>query len=101
MNGVKVKIFLLKIICGVLILSKTNKGVDFAFREQDITHGSRRVFPWGGPTGRNSDEIIFLTKNPKADTLIASWRVRFNIPAGVNTDTIVPGLGDVLTMGSY
>jgi len=77
---------------------RTNQKVDFAFRETDTTKGGRGVFSWGGPSGRSSDDIIFLTKHPEADSLIASWWVRYSIPSGANPDTLVPGPGDVLTL---
>jgi hypothetical protein len=81
-----------------IINTTTNKEVDFAFREVDTLRGGQGVFSWGGPpAGRGSDDIILLTKDPQADTLIASWWVRFNIPAG-NPDTVVPKLGDVLSL---
>jgi hypothetical protein len=77
---------------------RTGQKVDFGFREIDTVRGGRGVFSWGGASGRSSDDIIFLTKNPQADTLMPSWWARYNIPSGVNPDTIVPGPGDVLTL---
>lgn len=83
---------------------RTKQDVDFAFREIDTMKGGPGVFSWGGSTGRQTDEIIFLTKHPTADTLIASWWLRFNIPSPAYSDSLiaansmVPKVGDVLTL---
>lgn len=78
----------------------TNEKVDFAFRERCVatssdsgkfTYHSRR---------RQSDEIIFLAdaSHTDPDSIVASWQVKYSVASITQTDSIVPGPGDVLTI---
>jgi len=77
------------------VLNKlTNRNVDFAFRERDISRGGPGVFSFQLST-RFSDEIIFLS-DPANN--VASWWVRFSIASSTQPDTTRPGPGEVLTL---
>jgi hypothetical protein len=78
----------------MIINTRTNSEVDFAFRDRGIEDGNFSF----DPTRRQSDEIIFLTPDPQnPDTLIASWRVVYVITVNA-VDTLAAGPGDVLTL---
>jgi hypothetical protein len=74
----------------------TNTKVPFAFYENDKTGGSGKFST--SRTGSLIDQIIMLT--PKAagnDTLIGSWLVQLLRTASTLSDTLLPGVDDVLT----
>jgi len=78
----------------------TNEKVDFAFRERHVaTPEDSGKFTFN-LRRRQSDEIIFLAdpNHTDPDSIVASWLVKFYISSPSQTDTIVPGPGDVLTL---
>jgi hypothetical protein len=75
-----------------IINTITNKKVDFAFRERHSEEGEEGIFSFN-LRRRRSDEIILLAN---ADSLVASWTAIFLFTS--QTDTLVPGPGDVLTI---
>jgi hypothetical protein len=76
-------------------LSKTK--VAFAFREQDRSGGAGKFT--SNITGSLADQIIFLTPlRPGLDSLVASWMVQFLVTTATQSDTLMPGPGDTLTL---
>jgi hypothetical protein len=74
--------------------TSTNEPVDFAFRERDaLTPEDSGKFSCDFQQ-RRYDEIIFLVDK---DSLVTSWQVLLT-SAGADEDTIMPGVGDVLTL---
>jgi hypothetical protein len=78
-----------------ILNTKTNKQVDFAFRERDVEAGEEGKFTFNLER-RRTDEIIFLAD---PDSLVAGWQVLFSTVA--TTDTLIPGSGDILSLTLY
>jgi hypothetical protein len=80
-----------------IINTLTNQKVAFAFRDQDKLAGPG-LFT-SNRTGALADQIIFMTPiRPGSDSLVASWITQFLVTTATAGDTLMPGVGDTLTL---
>ena len=77
----------------------TNAKVPFAFREIERSTGNGKFT--ANQVGTQMDQIIILApKSSDNDTLIGSWVVQLQRTSATSSDTIMPGIGDALTLKS-